>query len=349
MKDPFTSTIRSIIEGMSEHIDNNGRPNINLLWMQLKELNAIKWSVKNQGYAISREVYHRILANSIPAKPNFQPLNSKPSTQSDVESEWFLFWMDQLKTAPLPHRKLWEFAWILQNLHAHGLLKKNVCGLGFGCGEEPLPSFFASLGMSITVTDLDPDTVKGMGWAETGQHTKNLNTAFYPEMVSKEQFEKLVNLEFVDMNCIPDKFNDKYDFCWSVCALEHLGSIKNGLDFIENSLSTLKPGGFALHTTEFNYTETSKTIDNHATVLFLKQHFIEISNRLKEKGHTVAPLDFDVGLDPLDTFIDLPPYDFDEFLQLSTGKDIAFRRGHLKLSVDGFPATCFGLKVQKQG
>lgn len=349
MNDSFKIAIKSVVEEMTAHVDINGRPNINSLWSQLKELNAIKWSVKNQGYAISKEVYHKILSRPIPSKPLFQYLNCKPSTQFDVESEWFRYWMYQLQTAPLPHRKLWEFAWILQNLHAHGLLRENVKGLGFGCGEEPLPSFFANHGMSITVTDLHPDIVQGKGWSETGQHTANLTAVFHENIVSKEKFDELVELEFVDMNFIPKKFNGEYDFCWSVCALEHLGSIKKGIDFIENSLLTLKPGGIALHTTEFNYSEVDKTIDNYPTVLFLKSHFIDLSMHLKKRGYIVAPMEFDVGLDPLDNFIDIPPYDFEEFLEVRGDDDLSFRKGHLKLSVDGFPSTCFGIRVQKPG
>ena len=337
-----------IISGMVEHTNKNGEPNINALWMIIKDLNAIKWSVKQQGYALAQAIYRELCQRNVPPEPGLVPLDSKPSTQADIESGWFLYWMAELMTAPLPHRKLWEFGWILQNLHAHGLLKEGKSALGFGCGEEPLPSYFASRGLSVTVTDLAPDAVAGMGWAETGQHTGTLNSAWKENLVSKDIFNRNVSLEYVDMNKIPQKMSGQYDFCWSVCALEHLGSIDNGLAFIENSLKTLKPGGVALHTTEFNYTEIDKTIDNHSTVLFLQKHFIELKAKLESDGHRVAPLNFDVGNDPLDNFIDVPPYEFAEFLEYRPGaKGSPHRRGHLKLSVDGFPSTCFGFKVQK--
>ena len=41
-----------------------------------------------------------------------------------------------------------------------------------------------------------------------------------------------------------------------------LGSISQGLDFIENSLNTLVKGGISIHTTEFNFTNNEHTIDN---------------------------------------------------------------------------------------
>jgi 2-polyprenyl-3-methyl-5-hydroxy-6-metoxy-1,4-benzoquinol methylase len=347
--DKLKKLIISSVENLVEHTKPDGQPNINALWLQLKELNAIKWSVKQQGYLIGRAVYEGLCRKEVPTSVAKKTLTSKPSTQADLETDWFVYWMAQLMSAPLPHRKLWEFAWILQNLHAHGMLEEGKRALGFGCGEEPLPSFFASKGVAVTVTDLAPDVVAGMGWAETGQHTGTLDAVWKENLVSKGKFDGLVSLEYVDMNAIPKKLFDQYDFCWSVCALEHLGSIEKGLNFIENSLNTLKPGGIALHTTEFNYTETDLTIDNHPTVLFLRQHFIELARRLEAKGHIVTPLDFDVGNDPLDNFIDLPPFDFGEFLEYKPiNENTTYRRGHLKLSVDGFPATCFGFKVQRR-
>ena len=218
-----------------------------LLWRELESLNAIKWSVKQQGFAIGAGVYDRV--KSLPVPDSTEPfvMDSKASTQADVESLWFRYWMNEIHSAPLPHRKLWEFAYILQNMYGMGVLEKGRQGIGFGCGEEPLPSYFASKCMYVTVTDLDPKQVAGRGWAESGQHTASIDSAFYPNLCGRASFDEHVELQYVDMNNIPAHLDDQYDFCWSVCALEHLGSIKQGLDFIENSLQTLKGGGSHSH------------------------------------------------------------------------------------------------------
>ena len=299
------------------------------------------------------DVYNRV--NSLPVPDSTEPfvMASKASTQADVESPWFRYWMNEIHSAPLPHRKLWEFAYILQNMYGMGVLKEGQRGIGFGCGEEPLPSYFASKRMHVTVTDLDPNQVAGQGWAESGQHTASIDSAFHPNLCDRASFDDHVELQYVDMNNIPAHLDNQYDFCWSVCALEHLGSIKQGLDFIENSLRTLKPGGVAIHTTEFSYTETERTVDDKSTVLFLRHHFEEISARLRGAGHDVQELDFHVGTDPLDTFVDVPPYPpypFDELgIVARTGatSDECYRPGHLKLSVFGFPATCFAITIRK--
>ena len=331
-------------------LTEDSKPNINALWTDLKELNAIKWSMKQQGFAIGAEVFKRVAASDLPSHPESFVMKSKPATQADVESPWFRYWMNEIQSAPLPHRKLWEFAYILQNMHGLGVLKPGSRALGFGCGEEPLPSYFASHGMDVTVTDLHPEMVAGQGWAETGQHTASVDSSFQSNLVDRAAFDKHVELQFVDMNNIPHELDNQYDFCWSVCALEHLGSVKQGLDFIENSLRALKPGGVAIHTTEFNYTETENTIDNWPTVLFLRRHFEEIRDRMQAQGHDVHELDFYVGYDPLDSFVDLPPYMFDDLLLVAKGQDSnRYIPGHLKLSVDGFPSTCFGITVRKAG
>ncbi len=291
-------------------------------------------TIKTFGYEYARSLKDNleIPKNLSPVKIN---LKSQPCRQEDIESPWFWYWCQQLQIPVVYHRKIWEFTYILQALYERDLLIAGKKGLGFGCGEEPIPSLLASYNIKITATDLAPDRSAARGWIETNQNTSSIEKIRHPHLCSQETFFKNVNLEYVDMNDIPTKLDEQYDFCWSACALEHLGSIEKGLQFIENSLRTLVPGGICIHTTEFNYLEAEKTIDNFDTVLFRKQDFEAIASRLTAAGHQVAPLDFDIGSGVLDRFIDLPPY---------MGKD-----AHLKLSVGNFASTSFGIVVRKAG
>lgn len=232
----------------------------------------------------------------------------------------------------------------MQALHENGKMVAGARGLGFGCGAEPIPSYLAARDINVTITDLPPSESAHRGWANTNQWTESLETAFHAHLVTRDQFDRNASLRFVDMNAIPDDLNG-YDFCWSLCALEHLGSIQKGLDFIGNSLRVLKPGGVAVHTTEFNFFNDKETIDNWGTVLFQKAHFETLAASLRREGHEVAPLDFDVGRKPLDRFIDIPPYtqNWNDDMQTWWGGD----ERHIKLSIDGFPSTCFGMIVRK--
>jgi hypothetical protein len=323
----------------------NDIPNINALWEVAKDIKLIKLNIKYFGYEIAKA-----LAASLPIPsvtyPRHVGLQCKASTQSDMESDWVAHWLKELKIPRLFHRKLWEFGYVLQSIYEAGLMHEGARGLGFGCGIEPLPSYLASKGVKVTVTDLPPDDSRVKGWVNTAQHTTFLDRAFHADLVERGAFEENVELRFVDMNNIPSDLLG-FDFCWSICALEHVGSIQQGLAFIENSLDTLRPGGVSVHTTEFNFLNDEETIDNWGTVLFQKRHFSALAEKLKSQGHHVAALDFDVGRKPMDRFIDLPPWSHDatEYQRNIWSGD----EQHIKLAVDGFACTCFGVIVRKAG
>lgn len=322
----------------------NGRSNTDALRRVAADIHIISLNLKFFGYELAAR-----LAQALPVRTNLEPryvgLKSKPSTQEDMESDWLAYWSSQLKVPVVFHRKLWEHAYLLQAVYEHGFLKEGASAVGFGCGIEPIPSILASFGVKVTVTDLPLEAQAVTGWARTNQHTAVLDNAFHPNLVSREKFDQNVSLRWVDMNAIPDDLVGR-DFCWSICAFEHLGSIQKGLEFVENSLSTLKPGGLAVHTTEFNFLNDEETIDNWGTVLFQRRHFQTLHDRLVAHGHEVAPLDFDVGAKPMDKFIDIPPFvhDWTPSLQRLWGSGTE----HLKLSLDGFVATCFGIIIRKR-
>jgi 2-polyprenyl-3-methyl-5-hydroxy-6-metoxy-1,4-benzoquinol methylase len=319
------------------------RPNLNALTMKLRDLNNLALTVKFFGYDLAR----RLAADLPPpqrAAPHAVNLRSKASTQADLESDWAACWCAELKAPRIFHRKVWELAFVLQALWEHGLVGDGRRGLGFGCGHEPIPSYLAAKGVHVTVTDMAPDEAKARGWLNSGQHATTLDTLFMPHLVDRAAFDRNVRLQYVDMNVIPSDLTG-YDFCWSICALEHLGSIAAGLAFIRNSLSTLRPGGLAVHTTEFNFLDDNQTIDNWPTVLFQRRHFTQLADDLRRDGHEIGELDFHIGDKPLDKFIDVPPFAHDWPLPMASAWGDS--PAHLKISIDGFAATCFGLIIRK--
>jgi hypothetical protein len=336
----------SLVVNSTNLLKENNHPNINHLWYLLKDMNIIKLNIKNLGYNLARELHKNLSQKKILGEPQYFELESKACTQDDIESPWFSYWINEIKATPIYHRKLWEFAFCLQTLYNFDLLRSGRRGFGFGCGQEPLPSYFASKEIETIVSDLEPEKVIGMGWAETGQHTTAKDQAFYPDIVAKDRFDIYCNHKFIDMNNIPE-IEPNYDFCWSICSLEHLGSIKNGLDFIENSLKVLKPGGIAIHTTEFNYLSNSETIDNWPTVLFTRDHFLTLKERVEKNGHELIGPNFNVGNGVLDRFVDLPPYSLGEGWLSREQWSNSESNGHLKLAIDGFPSTCFGVVIKK--
>ncbi|WP_353228018.1 hypothetical protein [Novosphingobium sp.] len=332
------------LDQMLALVDHDARPNLNKLALMVNRIDALSLSVKFFGYELART-----LAEALPGCADVPEqavvLACKPSTQADIAADWVAHWCGQLQIPRIYHRKLWELAYVLQAIRTHGSMRPGARGLGFGCGREPLPSYLAARGVTVTVTDQPPEEIVNQGWAQTGQHTTSADASFHPHLVDRARFDELVSLRHVDMNAIPTDLTG-YDFCWSVCALEHLGSIEQGLAFVENSLNTLRPGGLSVHTTEFNFANDQQTIDNWPTVLFQRRHFTELARRLQARGHKVAPMDFDVGKLPLDKFIDIPPYLHDQ----GAAQMAAWEKDgtpHIKLAIDGFASTCFGIIVHK--
>jgi hypothetical protein len=156
----------------------------------------------------------------------------------------------------------------------------------------------------------------------------------------------------MDMTNIPlGELESRYDFAWSSCALEHLGSKKSGLDFIVNSSRCLKSGGIAIHTTEFDHTGTSQ-IDNWPTVLFTQEDILSLQRQLDANGMDLLDPTFQQTGHFIDGYIDIPPYphnkDFDSSFFQADGAPYPSSMPQLNLSIDGFKATSYALIVRRR-
>ena len=335
--------LKNELESLLKLTTANNNPNINPLVELLRDIPIMKWNLKVHGYLLSKLLFGSTNILNLPVSNEAFTPKWSASISKDFFTTWFRKTCADLKIEPVLHRKIWELTYVLNNLEHYGLIAEESAGIGFGCGTEPLPSYFASKGINITATDLEPSNISAKAWINTDQHISDKDKIWVSDLCSKDDFKSRVSLRYEDMNNISSDLEGKFNFCWSICALEHLGSIEKGLDFIKRSLDMLKPGGIAIHTTEFNYSSDDKTIDNWPTVLFRKQDFLKLHKEIIKAGFEVPVIDFSVGDDPIDWFIDLPPFPWDKGHYSS---DLP-SEPHLKLSVDGFPTTCFGIVVRK--
>lgn len=271
---------------------------------------------------------HKTLVNSV--DPSLTHPVSQACTQSQFAEPAYAYWCQQIHEVPRLHRKQWEFCYILQALARYGAMAPGLRGLGFGVGEEPLSAFFASRGINIVATDLEPERAEEQGWTATDQHARSKEMLNNRGICDPAAFDERVEFRFADMNHIDPDLTG-FDFCWSACALEHLGSIKLGLDFIRNSIDCLNPGGLAVHTTELNCSSDDDTLDNAGTVLFRKRDMIAFAETLRQQGHEVF-ITLNTGNLPVDQHIDVAPYSADN---------------HLKLQIADYVTTSFGMIVQK--
>ncbi len=254
-------------------------------------------------------------------------------TEAMLVSEQFQEWGRKLGEGPgHMHRKIWEWCFICQALSERGMLLPGKHGLGFAVGQEPLTAMFASMGARITATDMAFEEAHAGGWVTTGQHANGMKALNSRNICDPKKFEELVDFKVADMTNIPSEFNDRFDFVWSSCALEHLGDLGKGMEFIDNAMNCLKPGGFAIHTTEYNVSSNTDTVDSGETVLYRKRDIEKVVATLRSQGHKVD-LDLREGIGELDQIIDLPPY-----------KQLI----HLKLQIGQYVVTSVGLIVQKK-
>ena len=236
------------------------------------------------------------------------------------------------------HRKQWEYLYVLQQLHVAGLLKSGIKGLGFGVGAERLVPAFAKIGIDLVVTDLSAKDAEGKGWIDTGQHAASLEVfdQYVPDLCTAAQLKKHVKFQEADMNDIPkDLLKEEFDFAWSCCSLEHLGSLKHGMDFIHNTMGCLKPKGLSIHTTEYNLSSETETLAIGPTCIYRSLDILRLKNDVELSGHYLYPISFDPGDKELDQYFDAPPF---------VGND---EGRHLKLMIGQIKATSVGLVVVK--
>jgi|TARA_B110000977_G_scaffold26623_1_gene33262 2-polyprenyl-3-methyl-5-hydroxy-6-metoxy-1,4-benzoquinol methylase len=222
------------------------------------------------------------------------------------------------------HRKQWEFVFIVSSLEKLGMLTPGKRGLVFAAGTEPLISYFASLGVEIVATDMDAARAVEKGWASTNQHAGNKDGLFQENLVDRETFDKLVRYETLDMNHVDalPELHGGFDFVWSTCSLEHVGSISLGNRFVLNSMDLLKPGGVAIHTTEFTLSSLDDTLERGGTVLWRKKDLEQLRDDLIHVGYGIDDFCWHAGNDQLDYAPDVPPYQGHDHIKLTIGNHV---------------------------
>ncbi|MEO6671139.1 MAG: hypothetical protein ABIN36_16775 [Ferruginibacter sp.] len=249
----------------------------------------------------------------------------------DWQAQWFERWLVELNEPARFHRKQWEFIYVMQALWERNCILKGNKGLVFAVGSEPAPSIFANYGVDILATDIFPELGKELGWEDADQLCLGIESLNKRKLTSDTLLHKHVSYRPVDMNHIPSDLKG-FDFNWSSCSFEHLGSIKKGLKFLREQLNTLKVGGWAVHTTEFNIASNDRTLETGDTVIFRMRDLEQFAAELRNEGHFVQELDYSLGGLPEDYHVDVHPH----------RQDV-----HLKLQLNEFVVTSIGIIIQK--
>jgi hypothetical protein len=230
------------------------------------------------------------------------------------------------------HRKPWEYAFILERARQGGVLEPGRAALGFGVGREPIPAVLAARGLDVLATDQADEDADH--WKDTGEHASDLDALSRPAIVDDATLAQRVTFRAMDMNDLADDLGE-FDLLWSSCAIEHLGSPEAGLEFVLRTAELLRPGGVAVHTTEFELTPRDATADYGHCAVYRRADFESLARRLSERGFEID-LNLYVSMaTPVDRFVAVPPYP-------------ASDPAHLKLQIFDSVSTSYGLAIRRR-
>jgi hypothetical protein len=264
------------------------------------------------------------------SEPRLRGAISQGCTYAQLRSAEYRSWCDRLGEQPLVHRKLWEWVYALEVLEEAGMMQAGRRGLGFGVGTEPITAYLARHGCEIVASDLHADTDEAESWRATGQHADRIADLQRTDLCPADVFERNVSFRAVDMNDVPDDLVG-FDFTWSSCAMEHLGSLEAGLQFFSRQLDCLRPGGIGVHTTEFNVASDEDTVADGGTVLYRRRDLERLVFEMRRRGHHMR-ITFALGDTPEDLHVDMEP----------------FTNTHIRTQTGAFAHTSFGLVVRKR-
>jgi SAM-dependent methyltransferase len=258
-------------------------------------------------------------------------------------TDWYQRWaprlaldrpdIDPSNPTAIVQRKAWEWCAIAQALEERGMLSPGKTGCGFAVGTEPLPSAFAARGVRIVATDQPIETGTSI-WAEGNQHAASLEALHHPDLVDLASFQQRVRFRPVDMRDLALPWDETFDFVWSSCSFEHLGTLEAGMNFVLRAMDLVKPGGYAVHTTEFNLSSNLDTIEEGPNVIYRQQDLERLDGRLRSHSCGLSRLDLYGGDHRYDIEFDYPPYG-------------AHGRKHVKLLLHGYVATSVMIIVRK--
>eukprot|EP00873_Tetraselmis_striata_P002088 jgi/Tetstr1/422352/TSEL_013193.t1 len=261
-------------------------------------------------------------------------LQGRMANYEEVMSERGQRIIQDLGISVIKHRKNWEYIFIISALERLDMLRPGRRGLVFAAGDEPLPSYLAARGVEVVATDMFPDQEGVELWSSTGQHASSLEGLYRPGLVDRKAFDRLVSFQHADMNHISPTMHGQFDFVWSTCSLEHVGSISLGHRFALQSLEVLKPGGAAVHTVEFTLSSLERTVERGDTALWRKQDVERLWRDHGSLGYSMPEPCWHAGTHLLDVQPDVPPYSIDK---------------HIKLMIGEYMCTSMGWVAQKAG
>ena len=191
-------------------------------------------------------------------------------------------------------------------------------------------ALFADAGCDVVATDQPHDSAVASGWTDSEvEWAGGLEDLNMFGLCAADEFEQRVAYRPVDMNALPADLPAS-----TSRGRRALSSISGrwppGWTSWSHRSTCLRPGGVAVHTTEYLVSSNEATVEAGGTVFYRRRDIEDLVQRLRRAGHDVD-MDYTLGATPEDLHVDVPPY-----------TDV-----HLRTEFAGYVTTSLGLIVTK--
>ena len=231
------------------------------------------------------------------ARPTLAEPVSQPCTADQFDEPVYQAWLRRLRLPDDRSRRQWAFVYVLQVLERYGMLQPGAQGLGFGVRDEPVPAFLAASGVGVTATDRPaaPSSLPETSLAASERTA--LEALRRPAICDDATFDRNMSFRTADLQSVPrDLVN--FDFAWSTSVAAELGSVAAGMRFVRDTVGCLRPGGIAVHVTEFDPDSAEDAVETPQLTLFRRRDLERLSLNLISLGHEVAQVKVDPGRAP---------------------------------------------------
>jgi FkbM family methyltransferase len=224
----------------------------------------------------------------------------------------------RLGEVPCIHRQQWEIVYVLASLEVLGAVGPGKRGVVVGAISGALPAVLAAAGCDVTVVAprIEPAT---------------LASAVARGLCSEDDFRTRVVVRN-DAEALAQQAPGTLDFVCTFGLADAVGSVERALGPLKASFAWLRAGGASVHTATFNLSSNYGTIERRGTCALRRFDLDTLATFAARAGVTMAPLTLFDGDDPVDAFVDTPPY---------------LPQPHLKLRVDRYVLTSIGLAFSR--
>lgn len=208
---------------------------------------------------------------------------SQLCTGPQLRERAFHTWSKRLPSTDATPLERWGAAYVLQVLGCYGMLAAGARGLGVGAGGSPVADLVAEAEASVVVLGRREDAAAAdAGWQVSG--------------TDADASHRNVSYRDAEHGQIPrDLVN--FDFLWTDRIVSRAGSVAEGINLAQKAMTSLRPGGLAVHLIDFALTRESR--DEVAGIAaFARTDLDRLALLLISRGHEVAQIKVDAHKPP---------------------------------------------------